>query len=151
MYSKQEASAIKRKFWTVFGQYMKPVRSATGEIINWVNYKTGIRDIFFRMEATTFNASISIEITHKDPGLRKMFFDKFRDTRTVLEETAGNDWIWQENYTDEHGRQTGKISKDLPGVNILNENDWPAIISFLKKEIIAIDQYWSFAKDMFEN
>ena len=30
MFSKQEASQLRKEFWTAFGQYMKPVLSADG-------------------------------------------------------------------------------------------------------------------------
>ena len=51
MYSKSEASQLKQEFWTSFGQYMSPVLSAEGEKLNWINYKTGEKDIFFKMKA----------------------------------------------------------------------------------------------------
>jgi len=38
----------------------------------------------------------------------------------------------------------------LPAVNILKENDWPAIISFLKPRIIALDKFWILVKDSFD-
>jgi hypothetical protein len=41
MYTKQEISKQKQAFWTAFGKYMKPVLSADGEEISWLNYKTG--------------------------------------------------------------------------------------------------------------
>src|SRR5687768_8381872 len=132
MYSKQEVSVIKRKFWTIFGQYMEPIQSASGEKINWVNYKTGVRNIFFRMQATNYSAVIAIEITHKDPFLRKLFFEKFQETRKMFEEIAGHGWTWRHDHVDEHGMQASRISKELVGVNVLNENDWPVIITFLK-------------------
>ncbi len=51
MFSKQDASKLKKEFWTAFGRYMKPVLSADGEKINWINYKTGEKDIVFKMDA----------------------------------------------------------------------------------------------------
>ncbi|MGN6618356.1 MAG: DUF4268 domain-containing protein, partial [Ilyomonas sp.] len=51
MYSKQEASQLRQEFWTVFGQYMLPVLSSEGMKISWTNYKTGEKNIYFRMNA----------------------------------------------------------------------------------------------------
>jgi len=67
MYSREEAAQIKRDFWTRFGQYMRPVPGASGDTINWLNYKTGIRHLFFRLDAGRQQASIGIEIRHPDP------------------------------------------------------------------------------------
>jgi len=37
----------------------------------------------------------------------------------------------------------------LKEVNIFDTNAWPAIISFLKPRIIALDKFWSLVKDGF--
>jgi hypothetical protein len=35
-------------------------------------------------------------------------------------------------------------------VSILQKNDWPALISFFKTRIIALDEFWSSVKYDFE-
>ncbi|MGZ8552516.1 MAG: DUF4268 domain-containing protein, partial [Chitinophagaceae bacterium] len=64
MYSKQEASLLRKRFWTQFGQYMRPLPGADGETVNWLNYKTGIKDLYFRMDADSKQATIAIELRH---------------------------------------------------------------------------------------
>ena len=71
MYSRQQAAQLRQEFWTAFGQYMAPVLSSEGERVNWVNYKTGEKNIAFRMEAGKHKNWIGMEFSHKDPGLRK--------------------------------------------------------------------------------
>ena len=77
MYSKQEASRLRQEFWTIFGQYMRPVLSADAEKINWINYKTGQKDILFRMNAENEKAGIRIELVHRDSGIRELYFEQF--------------------------------------------------------------------------
>lgn len=149
MYSKQEASQVKKKFWTTFGQYMKPIASANGDTTNWVNYKTGINGIYFRMDADKQSAAIGIELNHTNEELRQEQYEKFVQLKTVLEESTGEIWEWERVYTDEDGRSISRISNTLKGVNIFNESDWPLIISFLKPRILALDEFWVFAKDLF--
>ena len=60
MYSKKEISLTRQEFWTAFGQYMAPIPSAGGEKINWINYKTGVKHIYFKMEADQKFASIGL-------------------------------------------------------------------------------------------
>ena len=75
MYSKDEVSKLKTQFWTSFGQYMKPVPGASGLPANWINYKTGIRHIHFKMDADNTRAVITIEISSpkgKKSGSKKM-------------------------------------------------------------------------------
>lgn len=150
MYKRHEASAIKRKFWTSFGQYMKPVSSAWNDEVNWINYHTGIKDVFFRMDAERHFATCSIELMAKDDDLRHRFFDQFVLQRTYFQSIMGDDWVWEKDVADQNGRSISRISKRLDGVNVLNENDWPPIISFFKPSIMAFDSFWADAKDGFE-
>ena len=55
MFSKQHASQLRKEFWTVFGQYMSPINSYEGEKINWINYKTGVKGLQFKMHADLQN------------------------------------------------------------------------------------------------
>jgi hypothetical protein len=150
MYSKHEASKIKQDFWTRFGQYMKPVQSAGGEKVNWPNYKTGIAHIYFRLRAEKTSASVSIEITHPVAETRQTLFQQFISMKTMLEEIIHAPLEWEENASDENEKPVSRISTKIEGVNIFRETDWPAIISFLKSSIIALDLFWSDAKMVFE-
>lgn len=149
MYSKQQASQLRQEFWTVFGKYMQPVLSATGERINWVNYKTGIKSIFFRMQAAK-GASITIEFTHPDIAEQQVCYHRFLQLRTLFQNTMQEEWNWMPGIIDEHGKTISRISATLNGVSIFNKADWPALISFFKPRIIALDEFWSMVKPGFE-
>ena len=95
MYSRQEASLLRQEFWTAFGQYMLPVQSAEGEKVNWINYKTGEKFISFRMDADHKQALISIEMNHKDEGIRSLHFEQFRQFRKLLESELNETWTWE--------------------------------------------------------
>lgn len=148
MYSRQEASQIRQTFWTRFGQYMRPLPGASGEPVNWLNYKTGIRHLYFRMDVSNTNAAIAIELKHPDPAEQDFYFGKLEQVRNLLEETVGEKWQWLPHQTDDDGAVVSRIMTTLPGVNIFNEADWPAIISFLKPRIVALDAFWEMAKDV---
>jgi hypothetical protein len=150
MYSKQEAAAIKRKFWTTLGMYLKPVPSAWHEKVNWLNYKTGIKDIYFRMHADNRLATIGIELTHTDPLIRQIFYDHFVAMSTMLHEALGEEWDWINNVLDEHGKPISLIQTQLMGVNIMDEKHWPEVISFFKPRLIALDGFWGDVRDSME-
>lgn len=150
MYSKQEASELREAFWTRFGQYMAPVLSADGERVNWINYKTGEKNIAFRMEATSREARIGIELSHKDAGIRQLYFEQFAQLRKFLDAATGEPWTWLAEYHDEHGRSGSRIFTTLEDVSILRQADWPALISFFKPRIIALDAFWSNVRYGFE-
>lgn len=151
MYSRAETSRIRKEFWIVFGQYMKPIRSATGFRVNWPNYKTGIKDIYFRMKAEQDFASIGIEICHYDEELQELYFDQFKQFKKLLNAEIGEEWEWNLLVENEFGQKISKIEKVLPAVNVMEEEDWSEIISFLKPRIIALDAFWDNVKPGFES
>jgi Domain of unknown function (DUF4268) len=150
MYTKQEISRQKQAFWTAFGQYMKPVLSADGEKISWLNYKTGNRYIHFKMDADSRQARIAVLI--QQPGGDRVYFERFLQMKAIFEETlAEQDWVWERDHTDEQGRAVSLVHKTLTGVNLFKRDDWPAIISFLKPRIIALDGLWSMVRYQFSS
>tara|TARA_R110002020_G_scaffold15348_4_gene54783 strand:- start:1331 stop:1786 length:456 start_codon:yes stop_codon:yes gene_type:complete len=151
LYNKAETSKIRSEFWIAFGQYMKPIPNAEGRRINWPNYKTGVRNIYFRMKAERNFASIGIEIGHSDEELQELYFDQFIQFKKMLEATVGEEWSWNLHQENEFGQAVSRIEKILPAVNVMNEADWPEIISFLKPRIIALDEFWSNVKPGFES
>ena len=118
--------------------------------VNWVNYKTGIKYLYFRMEAGKRSASISIEIAHSDAGIQELFFEQFLELKNILHNTLNEDWEWQLHEITEDGKTISRIIRKLYNVSIFNKNDWPALISFFKPRIIALDEFWSDAKYAFD-
>ncbi|RYY59583.1 MAG: DUF4268 domain-containing protein [Chitinophagaceae bacterium] len=149
MYTREEASQVRKNFWTSFGQYMKPVKGAAGDTVNWLNYKTGVKHLYFRMDAGKRDAAVSIEISHPDSHLRAAMYQQLMSLKGLLEENTGEDWSWQADVYDEDGRLISRITTALENVNIFSSSDWPAIISFFKPRIIALDAFWSVARDLF--
>ncbi|MFZ1785456.1 MAG: DUF4268 domain-containing protein [Ferruginibacter sp.] len=149
MYSKEQASKLKTQFWTKFGQYMKPIPGASGLPVNWINYKTGIRAIHFKMDADNTSAVIAIEISHPQEAERLQYYNQFVSLKKLLTSTTTFNWQWTETLETDH-RTISCISLQLNDVNLLNQADWPAIISFLKPRIMALDAFWDMVKDGFE-
>jgi hypothetical protein len=150
MYSKSEAASIKKEFWTSFGAYMKPILNADAQSINWVNYKTGIKNIFFRTDVDNKKAAISIEINHLSTEERIEVFEKLHSMKYTFDEYVFGEWIWLAETFDEDGSEMSKIYTDITNVNIFNKNDWPRIISFFKQNLISLDLFWCMVKPHFE-
>jgi len=152
MYTKQEITKQKQAFWTAFGRYMKPVLSADGEEISWLNYKTGNKHVHFKMDADSKQAWITIEVQHPDQDKQAAYFDRLIQLKKIFEDTIEErDWTWVGDTSDEQGRKISIIQKQLPGVNLFKNEDWPAIISFLKPRIIALDSFWSMVRYQLSN
>ena len=150
MYTTELISKQRKKFWTIFGQYMKPVPGAGSEAVNWLNYKTGVRNIFFRMDADQHNAHVGIEMQHATEANRLHCYNHFVALKKILEQITSSNWQWHAALIDENGQTISRISQSLHSVNILQEADWPCIIAFLKEHITSLDAFWNSVKDGFE-
>jgi hypothetical protein len=150
VYTKEEASRVRQKFWTNFGKYMQLVPSITGEDVHWINYKTGIKGIAFKMNANNNKAIVAIEISLADIELQYQYFEVFKVNEKVFQKIAGIDWSFEKKYINEYGKSFSHIYTELNNINIFREIDWSAIISFLKTNIIALDNFWAEYKIAFE-
>ncbi len=150
MYSKAEATQLRQAFWTTFGQYMAPVPSAEGDTTNWINYKTGLKHVYFRLQADNHRARVAIELTHPDAGIRELFWEQFGELRTLLHEALGETWTWEAEALDANQLPLSRIGTELAAVNMFNRDDWPRLISFFKPRIMALDAFWADAQWSFE-
>jgi len=151
MYSRGESSAIRQEFWTAFGRYMSPVPSSEGLRVNWINYHTRVKDVYFRMEAGAKQASIAITLEHRDAGIRELFFEQFLELKELLHGTLEEEWSWEQDVQLPDGRTISQIIRVLPDVSIFNKDQWPDLISFFKPRIIALDSFWENARYSFED
>jgi hypothetical protein len=150
MFTREEASRIRQEFWTIFGKYLSPIPSAEGLKINWVNYHTGIKDVYFRMTTGPKSATISISLEHRDPDIRHLYFTQFLEFRNILHATLEEEWEWQLNAFTEDGKEVSRIYKEVAGLSVLNRDDWSELITFFKPRIIALDSFWTDAKYGFD-
>lgn len=142
MYSKQEASLIRKRFWETTGQYLAPMPSASLDKVNWINYKTGVRFISFRLHADENMASIAVEISHPDTLKRDFYYNQFLGLKKQLP------GIWGWETGSQHG--PNRIYAELYDINIYKQETWPQIISFFKERILQLDAFWVEYKEMFE-
>ena len=151
MYSKEEAARLRQQFWISFGQYMKPVPSASGSTVHWVNYKTGVKNIFFKMDVTNKQAIIAIQLTHSDPDIRHLIFEQFEEFKFMFTNAMSEEWDWAKDFTDDYGKTVSQIYTSLTAVSVFNQQHWPDLISFFKPRIIALDEFWDHVKPVFED
>ncbi|MCS3554011.1 MULTISPECIES: DUF4268 domain-containing protein [unclassified Sphingobacterium] len=150
MYSREEVKQLKETFWTRFGQYMALNNSADGEKINWVNYRTGIKNLRFKMEADKRLSLIAIEWSHRDLSMRKLMMEQFEEYKNILTAMLGEEWIWDLEVEDEQGKSVSMIYMTMEGKSIFKQEDWPDLISFFKQRLIALDEFWCDAQYGFE-
>ena len=91
-----------------------------------------------------------IELSQPDTGIQELMFEQFTASKKILHEHLPENWNWELHTLDEYDKPVSRISTCIEQVNILNQNDWPQLISFFKPRIIALDAFWSIAQYSFE-
>jgi hypothetical protein len=150
MYTREASARLRQQFWTTFGRYMNPVPSAEGNKVNWINYHTGVNDLFFRMNTDKDEVSIGITLEHRDLSLQATYFEKLKAFKTVLHAELQEEWMWK-LHDEINNRIISRVYKSLTGVSVYNKDTWPEIISFLKPRIMALDRFWDNARHGFEH
>lgn len=84
------------------------------------------------------------------PASGSFFFEQFIELKAVLHEVLGEQWTWEAAATDAHGVPLSRIYTELVPANLFNREDWPALISFFKPRLIALDAFWTDAQYTFE-
>lgn len=147
MYTRQDWALQRQAFWTSFGRYVKPIPSASGEPVNWTNYKTGMPGLYVRMEAGRGDASIAFQYQAKDPESRLAFQRKME---LLLPELLAldPDWKWDPAAQTDSG-PICQLQQLLPNQDIFRQQDWPALISFFKTHLLQLDAFWIANKEIF--
>lgn len=150
MYSRKEQADTLHAFWTAIGLYMKPVPPAGWDKVNWINYRTGLKHLYFRMDAARKQASVSIEMTDPISERRALLYRTFLLLKEDLEQITGSGWHWEQEAFNEFGQPMSRIYQEIPGVDVMNQADWPELIRFFKDQMTRLDAFWHLHRDFFE-
>lgn len=149
MLSKEERRELNTRFWTRFNDMMSGVRSSEGRKVNWVNYDSGIKDVFIRMEADEEGCRLCIDIQHKDKEMRELYFETFRTYVNILKDALG-ELNWEKEHRLPSGFFGSRISAEMTGYSIHNEIDWNPMHRFMKQKCIRLDEIWGTLRDVLE-
>ena len=149
MYDKDTVKNTKTEFYTSFGRYMGKHRSVYGNKVKWINYNTGIRHLYIRLEANKKSARLCIELQHKDDEIRGLFYEQFLVLKTVFHETMEVEWNWIENNKNETGDEISRIYIEINNFNIFEKSTWKKAFKFYEEYLLKFDSFWIEFKDLF--
>ncbi len=142
MFSKQEAQALKKEFWTAFGKSFPR---------QWILYDTQIKDFSFKFNADNKKAEVSLDIEMKDELFRNAYYEKVESLENMLQEEVGSVFK-DEFYTLENGKVIARFWTELTGVSIYNKNTWRDIFEFFIEKMEGFErvflEYEDYIKDI---
>jgi len=126
MFSKEEASKLRKEFWISFGKSFPR---------KWLLYNTKIKGFSFKFVADRKEALVCLDIEHPDEIANELLYDQMRSLRPVLENEYLSEVIFEENYILESGKIIRRIYISLDDkFSIYNKNTWRnAFLFFVEK------------------
>lgn len=151
MLSRAEAQALRTQFWTAFGRLMTRNISAFGPKTKWLNYRTGIKGLFFRVHADTKVARVSIDLQHSDSGIRELFYEQLLEVQNLLHSTTETTWEWIPEMYLETGQCISRVFVEKTGLNLYDQATWTDYFEFFEQHLVGFDEIWSMVKPIFED
>lgn len=150
MFTKDEEKALKGAFWGTLTQKIQKYRSVSGRRVNWFKYRTGLNEIFVRVEVDQHGCKVCIDLQFKNDGIRELFYEQFLETKTVFENTMVSPVKWQPNYEHAYGTVVSRISVENNTTNLYRQEDWPEMHEFLITHLRRVDEYWNDFGELFK-
>lgn len=142
MFSKDEATKIKKEFWVAFGKSFPR---------KWLLYDTKIKDFSFKFSADKRKAEISLDIEMKDEVYRNAYYEKIWSLEDMLKDYIG-DFQKDEHYALENGKIISRIWTEKTGVSIYNKDSWRDIFEFFVEKMDGFERFFydfeDFIKDV---
>jgi hypothetical protein len=133
MYKKEEYKAFKLEFWQAFDRYTKFFSRKVGGPVEWMLYKTGIKDLELKFNVQPKYVSVLLEA-----GARN--FDRRLDNyKAVLLEGLGAGWVWDDSFKLESGKLVCRIYKDFD-LSFHDRDKWPAIFEFMAHNMFGLQE-----------
>jgi Domain of unknown function (DUF4268) len=149
MLGKEEIKELRQEFWGRLEGQMDKLRNPQGTKVAWLNYRTGIRDLYFRMEADSEGARICIDLQFKDKGVREIYFQQFEAFKVLLDEKLKG-LQWNSDWEHWNGKQIARLFLEKVDCQLENKQDWDKMHLFLKLNFVKLDEFWNEFGEVFK-
>ena len=133
MYSKEEALAIKKEFWTAF---------AAAYPRKWLLYDTKIKDVTFKFYIDNKKAQVLLDIEPKEEEKRKIYFEKIESLKTILIDEYLPEAILERNFYLDNGKIISRVWVEKLDVSLNNKKYWDAIFDFFNETMTQFEVFF---------
>ncbi len=130
MYKKEEYREFKLEFWQAFDRYTDFFSMKIGVPVEWMLYKTGIKDLELKFDVQPKSVRVVLESASRDFDRRFDIYAELDNYKAVLFDGIETEWEWDDSFTLESGKRVGRVFIELP-ISFHNRDSWPEIFSFM--------------------
>jgi uncharacterized protein DUF4268 len=139
MYSKAEATALRKLFWTSFGKSFPR---------KWLLYNTKIKDFSLKFVADKKQALVCLDIESFDRTKNELLFDQVLELKNNIIEDYLPDIIFDELYLLDNGKIIHRIYvKYNEEFNIHNKNTWQGAFLFFNEAMHQFEEFYEDFED----
>lgn len=144
MYTKEEAKALRVSFWDGFKQYCRRNRIYR----KWVLTGVRIKSVQLKFHADDRKALVLFQIDHRNDLRRYEVYECFLSYQTLFRQEAGDDLLWDEDYTGIEGCVVSAVYFELPGVSVYCPADWERIYAFFVAKMPLLESLYFDYRDV---
>lgn len=137
MFSKEEASRLRKEFWVSFGKSFPR---------KWLLYNTKIKGFSFKFVADRKKALVCLDIDSADDIKNELLWDQMVALKTVIESEYLPGVIFDDDYELENGKRIYRIYVPLEDpFSIYNKNTWSTAYEFFVAKMTQFEYvYYEF-------
>ncbi|MFY0604627.1 MAG: DUF4268 domain-containing protein [Flavobacteriaceae bacterium] len=134
MFSKEEASLLRKEFWTSFGKSFPK---------KWLLYNTKIKGFSFKFDANRKNAMVCLDIDHPDEVANELLFDQLLALKTLLTNEYLSEVIFDDSFELESGKKIHRIYVlHHKKFSIYNKNSWRECYEFFVESMNSFEDFF---------
>ena len=140
MFSKEEATLLRKEFWISFGKSFPR---------KWLLYNTKVKGFSFKFVADRKNAMVVLDLEHTDEIANELLYDQLLSLKTILTTEYLPEVIYDATYELESGKIIHRIyvSHEIK-FSIHNKNTWRDCYEFFVKEMTQFELFFNEYEDL---
>lgn len=136
MYTKEEKKNMRIDFWEAYKEYSK---QHGRKMMSWILTKTAIAECQLKFDMRDNSAFVMIQVDHKTDERRFEVYNKFKKYKPIIDETCGEDIVWDEHYFIEGFKEISTIYYKLNEVDIYSKDKWEKTFSFFFTKMCLLE------------
>ena len=143
MFSREEASKLRREFWISFGKSFPR---------KWILYNTKLKGISFKFFADRKKAMVCLDFEHPDEVANELYFDNLLSLKNILVKEYLPTVIFDDSYILENGKKIKRIYIPLEKkFSINNKNTWRDCYEFFYETMNSFELFYLEYEDIIKN
>jgi len=148
MYTKEEKREIRIEFWDGFKRYSK---KKGRKMTSWVLKGTQMREAQLKFDLNENGAFVMLQIDSKFDSKRYSVYEKFEKYKTIIDETCGEDLLWDKDYFMDGFKEVSLIYFHKAEASVFNKEEWNVYFEFLFSKMTKLEEAFLDVKEVVQN